>query len=79
MKHEVSEQAIKAALDCRHRLACLSNGDRPACEVERCVGGRFLFVNAREESACPYRVSFGLSSHVCICPVRNELYHGHDA
>jgi hypothetical protein len=71
---EVSEQAIKGASRCPRRLACLRNGDAPLCVVERCVGGKYLFVETPEGCECPYRVSFGLSSQVCVCPVRNELY-----
>lgn len=75
MKPKIGENLKQKASKCWREHACLDgNSDKPLCEVERCVCNRSLFIRCKTGVNCPYRISFGFSSHVCTCPVRHALY-----
>lgn len=63
------------AKECQHPMVCLSKGPSVCCPVVSRISDDFVFVKAESTLVCPYRTRFGFSSHVCGCPVRNELFH----
>lgn len=69
----VSDDAVSRT-QCRENFPCLQKPDCCRCVVEACISSRYLFVKPQGTTVCPYLVEFGFTSHVCGCPVRNELY-----
>lgn len=74
-KYELPEKICRQASLCTNSRACLSGDKECLCKVEHLISDRYLFVRRNgSSSSCPYHVSFGFSSSVCGCPVRNALY-----
>jgi len=79
MERDVSPEVIKAADKCWCGHACVTNGKdgSPVCRVERELTENMLFVKPKRNIACPYCMCFGLTAHLCTCPVRREMYKRH--
>ena len=70
---KINEDVIKKTTKCKKNISCLSSG-RELCQVELCVENKIHFIKCKSDEFCNYRVPFGYS-HVCVCPVRKELYN----
>ena len=74
-KYEISEKVCRQATLCIKDQSCIKGEKECLCKVEHFISDRYLFVRRNGSSGtCPYHVSFGFSSSVCGCPVRNALY-----
>ena len=73
MDREVSQAVLEKTEKCPRGLACLKNGEKPRCKVERLINGAGAFLKSDGVDLCPYKMSFG-SAYVCNCPTRYELY-----
>ena len=74
MAYAVAEEIRLAASKCWADFACLNGNGHCVCPVERVISERYVFVKPKNCIECPYRIPFGSASHVCACPVRNELH-----
>jgi hypothetical protein len=59
---------------CEKDFACLSDDNYKLCNVVRSVHDNVIFIECLEWKPCNYRMSFGISSYICNCPVRKEIY-----
>jgi len=69
----ITEDTLKMAGKCRKNHSCLSGQIEALCKVELNVEDKIHFVKCISNEFCPYRISFGYS-HVCLCPVRKEIF-----
>jgi hypothetical protein len=75
----VPADVLAAAAQCRRQHACVKGDGRCLCKVEYRISDKYLFVKpSLDAPRCPYLIDFGFTSHVCGCPVRNELHRKHD-
>lgn len=72
MALEVLGSTRDKADKCWRGFICLSGEESGICVVQYSVSD-LLFVERTREGYCPYDVGFGYS-HICSCPVRQELY-----
>jgi len=72
VKFKISEEIRHEASQCWRGFRCLLTGENGMCPVHDCVGD-VLFVEKTGQDYCPYDVTFGYS-HICTCPVRQEIY-----
>jgi hypothetical protein len=70
----INEEIIKKTTRCTKKLSCLAGDRDDLCKVEFCVEEKIHFIKCLDKQPCNYRIPFGYS-HVCICPVRKELYN----
>ena len=75
--YHVSEEALKKTDKCPNSFSCLNSMPPSPCQVGRALSDSFLFVKTKGAAACPYCIDFGFSSHVCSCPVRNEIFRSY--
>jgi hypothetical protein len=69
---KVSEETRQRTNKCWRGFACVSDPEGIMCAVRSCVRG-VLFVDKQKARYCPYEVTFGYS-HICSCPIRQEIY-----
>ena len=77
MKFEISEEILQSATKCWRGFTCLSESHNGMCPVRQWVGD-VLFVEKTRQEYCPYDVTFGYS-HICTCPVRQEIWDRYNA
>lgn len=70
----VSELALKETTKCQTGFQCLSSVGKDLCPVEKREKGSALFIKKKVYTFCPYMISFGIASHICICPTRIEIF-----
>jgi hypothetical protein len=76
MNNKVDDNIKQKTTKCRKNFSCLSGGT-PLCSVELCIENNIHFIKCVSNESCSYKVPFGYSSHVCICPVRKEIYNNY--
>jgi hypothetical protein len=73
MKVTIDSEIVGRAEKCKKEQQCLENGKRQVCPPEYQIPKNGLFIKRLSMDSCPYMIAFG-NSHVCNCPVREELY-----
>jgi hypothetical protein len=76
VEHTIPQQAIDAAVGCRHGTSCLKTGKCgpvELCPVMDADGDNILYLHDAKPLSCPYRIAFG-GKQVCTCPVHYELF-----
>ena len=72
MRFEVSDDTRQAA-DCPYGYPCLTDEEWVGCAIDNCVGGTVLFIRGETEILCRNMRNFGYE-HICMCPVRREIF-----
>ena len=71
---KVSEKALEQTTECGKYHACLAGHIYRICKVKTLAGSDRLLCNSvTKEFSCNYSQRFR-KSHVCLCPVRKELF-----
>ena len=73
MKIEVSEDTIKATIECKKNFSCLTCKREDLCTVERVISKDLMYFKCMNKNYCSYQMTFG-SFYICICPTRREIY-----
>jgi|WetSurMetagenome_2_1015567.scaffolds.fasta_scaffold167295_2 hypothetical protein len=73
MIYEIAEPTKKRAAKCPYSLECLSNDKWNTCYIEDELSGGLSVKKICTQKFCNYFLYFG-SRHICICPVRVEIY-----
>ena len=73
MYRKVTEDIIKKATNCTKKFTCLSAYRKDLCKIESHPSESVFFIEHLNDETCKYSYSFGYS-HVCTCPVRQEIY-----
>ena len=71
---EIEEDIKKSTTKCEKKLSCLSGKNHKLCNAIGSVGTKIVCIDCFEGKRCNYREPYGLSSYVCSCPIRKELY-----
>ena len=71
--YEIDQSIILQAANCDMDFICLTEKAHPSCKVESCIGCSVHFIEKLERN-CNFNQAFG-NGHVCICPVRKEIYN----
>ena len=71
---EIDEDVKKSTTMCSKDFACISDKDYKLCKVSHSVHDKVIFIECLEMKPCSYRMSFGISSYICNCPTRKEIY-----
>ena len=70
-KFEIDGSILKQSGKCEKGFSCLEGGD--ICEVDfLSESSGTLFIECKEDDKCTYKTF--MSSTVCSCPARKELY-----
>jgi hypothetical protein len=72
MARQVSDEILNKT-ECLYSFQCLDEENIDICMVDRCLQGNTCFLKTLKQKNCIYQRSFGYS-HMCLCPVRAELY-----
>jgi hypothetical protein len=70
----VSEVVLKETTQCQTGFQCLSSVGKDLCPVEKPKRGSILLIKKKVYTSCPYMISFGISSHICKCPTRKDIF-----
>lgn len=70
----INEDIVKNTTKCKKCFSCLNSEAKDICRVELNVDDKIHFVKCISTNICDYRMSFGYS-HVCLCPVRKEIFN----
>ena len=70
----VSNETLRATLNCKEAFSCLKGKATDFCEVDYCVDGKVHFVKRVGHYYCYYQLSFG-EAYFCSCPTRKEIYN----
>ena len=73
MDIQISDTVIEQATKCERVFSCLSGNLEGVCKVRKYVADEVLFVEDGKGEDCVYLRSVGYS-HMCLCPVRKEIY-----
>ena len=73
MIYEISEPTRKRTVKCPYSFECLSNEKWITCYIEDELSGGLSVKKICSQKFCNYFLYFG-SRHICICPVRVEIY-----
>ena len=74
MKITVDKKIIQKTTKCEKNFSCLKDNGKPICEVEFLLSDEVLILKCKESSKCSYQKPFDLSTVICTCPTRNEIY-----
>lgn len=74
MELQVSLEARRATKMCPSGFSCLAGDRKDLCAVERSVNGEVIFVKCLHEGDCSFSHPFG-NGHICVCPVRKEIFN----
>lgn len=74
MELQISDQSRRAATECTKGFSCLTGERKDLCVVENCINGQVYFIKCLQDGGCAYRIPFGMN-HLCLCPVRKELFN----
>ena len=77
MKYNISEETLIKTTKCSHNFKCLRDDDFQVCKPADYVSDRVLFVDAKSNIPCSYKLPFA-DSFVCQCPVRVEIYRKYE-
>jgi len=69
----IDKKVLKQAEKCPFDLKCQICKKNTICCPENMMGRDVLFIKAKNNDLCPYKMPFGYS-HVCLCPARKEIY-----
>jgi len=77
---KVSKTALDRTKECSSNFYCLNcntnpscSDSMPLCSVDYYLGKTNLVVKFTSNADCSYKSNFG-QRHVCMCPVRHEIY-----
>ena len=80
MKFQVSNDAKNKTTQCPSDFHCLSDNEKPMCDVEKpmCFSeyvseGYGLFVKPLGDHECPYQMPYK-TGFLCTCPTRREIF-----
>jgi hypothetical protein len=73
MINQISEATKKRATKCSCNFECLNNEKWDTCSIEKEISGGLVIKNICRQKFCNYFLYFG-SRHICICPIRHEIY-----
>ena len=68
----MSEEILQEPTECSWEIKYLENEGCNSCEIEKVMNG-VLFIKNTGKYLCRHKISFGFS-HICINPVRIEIY-----
>ena len=73
MAYQIHEATKNRATKCSYNLECLENEKWKTCSIEKELSGGLFVKHLCIQKYCNYFLYFG-SHHICICPVRVEIY-----
>jgi hypothetical protein len=73
MVYQISEAAKKRAAKCPYNFEGLNSEKWDTCSIEKELSGALLIKDISKHKFCNYFLYFG-SRHICICPIRYEIY-----
>jgi len=75
MELEIPLEVIARTTQCPKNFACLSQPVQTVCKVEYCVNGLVDFVECKTATLpCEYKIPYGYTGNICLCPTRQEIY-----
>jgi hypothetical protein len=74
MDIHVSDNARRAATNCKKEFTCLEREKNNLCTVESCIDGKLLFIKCLNKRYCSYQLLYGYR-FLCRCPVRKEIFN----
>ena len=74
VSYQISNEIITKTTRCRNNFKCLTDGGFDLCPIDGQIMEGYCFIRmVNHTNNCNYHISFG-DTHICSCPVRNELY-----
>jgi hypothetical protein len=75
MSFEIDEDVKNNTTECEKDCVCISDKDYHLCKVVRSTNkDKIIFIECLEKNPCNYKMQFGLSSLICNCPIRKEIF-----
>jgi hypothetical protein len=71
---KIDDKVVKETTKCENEFACLKDNNYELCSVVSSVHDNVIFIECLNWKPCAYRMSFGVSSYICNCPTRKEIY-----
>jgi hypothetical protein len=73
MAYQIGEDTKKRTTKCPYNFECLNNKKWDTCCIEKELSGGLVIKNISRQKFCNYFLYFG-SRHICMCPIRVEIY-----
>ena len=77
MIYEINKEILDKAAKCPHNYRFLRDDDFEICPVVDYAAHKILFVDAKSNIVCPYKLPFA-DSCICHCPVKTEIYRKYE-
>lgn len=74
MDIRVSNEAQRAAVQCKKGFSCLEKGRKDLCPVEESILGIVCRIKCLNNEVCSYQYSLD-GGCFCACPVRKEIFN----
>ena len=77
MSYQISEDTKKRTSKCSYNFECLNNEKFDTCCIDKEISGGLFVKNICNQKFCNYFL-YSRSRHICICPIRVEIYRRHN-